>query len=898
MKKKYFSARLLLIALVFFPALTRAQITVVPGVTATVLANKLVGSGVVIIAPTLTCIANAYGTFAGPSTLSFDSGIVLTNGTANTSLPTYGCNSAAVNFASTANGTPGDPMLTALAGLPTFDACILEFDFRPIGDTIKFDYVFGSEEYTDYTCTMFNDVFGFFISGPGYGAPTNIALVPGTTIPVCINSVNCGPGAGFGSLSTCTAIGPGSPFCAYYVANLTLGGTTITYDGLTTTLTAIASVTPCDTYHLKIGVADASDDVFDSGVFLKAGSLNSNSLTFKSVGINPADTGFGAEYTVRGCDNGEFVFRNSGSLADSVTIHYIIGGTAVNGYDYSTIADSAIIAAHDSTDTIVIHGLTVPPAGPKTVELYILAPYTCGGAAVIIDSVELTIYDSFYVHINTADTAICIGQDAVINTSGDPSLVYLWSPAATLSGTTILSPTATPSVTTTYTVTAVFPGSGCAPSADHITITVIDPPSLNDGPAVQSICIGSPLQLGVTPSPAGTYDYSWSPATYLNNSTVANPIVTPAVLADAEYYVTVTTIIASCSTVDSFLLHVLPNDFSLFNPDTGICYPPGTYQARTAGDTEFTYAWTPVNGVSNPGIIDPTLSPPFTITYSLTASYPGCPNMVHTVTYSIEHPVVNILITDTTFCVGSPVTIPVITTPADSPYTLSWSPAINLSDSTLLEPTFFSTNPGTYQYFITITSSDNCTSTDSVLLHTSPPVTIEVTPGDVTIKYGASVQLNAIDISAVTAGPLIYSWAPDDGTLSNPNISDPIATPSVTTTYVVYGMNGYGCRDTVNETISVDATTNECMPTAFTPNNDGLNDVFKLCNMTYQKLVEFSIYNRWGQMVYHNTTDPAKGWDGTFNGVPQDMGVYNYVYIIGQPDGTDKVYKGAVTLIR
>ena len=893
MNKKSFYLTLLLFLLFQNLAVT-AQITVVPGATAAILANKLVGPGVIIISPTLTCAAVANGTFSGPSSLSFDSGIVLCNGTATDVA------NPATFFANTALATPGDPMLSALCGQPTNDACILEFDFRPIGDTVKFDYVFGSEEYTDFVCTEFNDVFGFFISGPGYGAPTNIALVPGTTIPVCINSVNCGVGVGGGTLSTCTAMGPGAPFCTYYVANLTLGGTTIAYDGLTTTLTAIAHVTPCDTYHLKMGVADAVDDVLDSGVFLKAGSLSSTSISIKSLGINPADTGFGAEYCVRGCTPGMFVFHNNGSLNDSVTIHFNIGGTGVNGIDYTTIADSAVIPAHDSTDTIFIRGLIIPPTGPKTVELFILAPYTCGGLPVVVDSVELTIYDSLFVHINTAaDTSICIGQDVLINTSGDPELQFLWSPAATLNSSTLLSPTATPVVTTTYTVTATYPGSGCAPSKGMITIHIISPPTLTIGPPVQSICMGSPLQLNVTASPVvpGAYSYSWTPTTYLNNSAIANPIVTPGVVADVEYYATVTTVIANCPATDSFLLHVLPNDFTIFNGDTGVCYPPGTYQVRASGDPEFSYIWSPINGVSNPNTLLPTLSPPGTGTYTVTGSYPGCPNMVHTITYSVENPNVNILTTDTTFCVGSTVKIPVVVTPADSPFVLNWSPAANLVDPSLLEPLFFSANPGSFKFYLTITSSLGCTSIDSVTLNTSPPVAMTLTPGDVTINYGEHVQLDAINLSAASSGPLLYYWTPDDGTLDNPNINNPIATPKATTAYTVIGMNQFGCRDTVSETISV-TYTNECMPSAFSPNNDGLNDEFRLCNVQFQKLVEFSIYNRWGQMVYHNTTDPKKGWDGTFNGSPAAMGVYNYMYILSEPDGTIKTYKGDVTLIR
>jgi gliding motility-associated-like protein len=887
MKKVYPFLSFFLACFLLCPFIAGAQITVIPGGTAAILANKLVGPGIIVLAPTLTCPAGANGTFSGPSSLSFDSGIVLTNGSS-----TAVANPASA-FASTGIGSPGDAQLSALSGHPTFDACVLEFDFRPIGDTVKFQYVFGSEEYTSFTCTVFNDVFGFFISGPGFGAPTNMALVPGTSIPVCVNSVNCMSSPPI----ACTSMGPGSPFCTYYVANGVLGGTTIVYDGLTTTLTALAHVTPCDTYHLKMGVADAVDDVLDSGVFLKAGSLTSTSIAITSLGINPTDTGFGAQYCVRGCNPGMFVFHNTGNLSDSLTIHYLIGGTAINGFDYVPIADSITIPAHDSTDTVFIRGLHVPPTGTKTVILYILGPYSCGGVPVIIDSVALTIYDSLFIHINTPDTAICIGQNVFINTIGDPALVLLWSPAGTLSSTTILSPIATPLVTTMYSLQGSFPGSGCPPSVAQITIQVVFPPTVTDGAPVQTICVGSPLQLGVIATPVGAYYYSWMPTTYLNNSTIANPIVTPGIQADVEYYATVTTVLANCSVTDSFLLHVLPNDFTLFNLDTGVCFPPSAYQARTDGDTEFAYRWTPVNGVSNPLIINPILTPPTTLTYTLTASYPGCPDMKHSVAYSIEDPRVNIIPADTTFCIGSTVLINAVTTPADSPYTLSWSPEEYLLDPKALQPSFFSVLPGSYLYTLTITSGLGCTSTDSVLLHTSPPVRMTLNPGAVTIQYGGQLQLSATNISAPQGGALLYYWMPDDGSLDNVNISNPVASPKATTTYMVVGMNTFGCRDTMSETLTIDYMK-ECMPSGFSPNNDGLNDVFRLCNLHGQRMIEFSVYNRWGQMVYHNGTDPKKGWDGTFNGIPQDIGAYNYLYLLEEPDGTSKTYKGEVTLIR
>ena len=756
--------------------------------------------------------------------------------------------------------------------------------------------MFGSEEYGSFTCSNFNDVFGFFISGPGYVVPKNIALIPGTAIPVCINSVNCGPTGG-NTPALCNAItGPGSPYCPYYVNNST--GVTINYYGMTTTLTAIAAVTPCDTYHLKIGVADASDDVLDSGVFIEAGSLTSTGIHVSPQGINPLDTGFTAQYCIRGCNPGKFTFKRTGNLADSLTIHYLIGGTAVNGFDYATIADSIIMMPTDSTYILYINGLVVPPAGPKTVELYILGPYSCGGVPIIIDSAALTIYDSFYVHINTSDTVICTGQDVFINTSGAPHLVYLWSPSGTLDNDTLLSPTASPTITTTYTVSAIFPGAGCHASHATITINVVVPPTLSVGPPIQKTCMNVPLQLGVSDLPTGiAYVYSWSPTTYLNNATIANPVVTPGVAGDFEYYVTSAppAPVVNCSSTDSFLLHVLPNDFTLFNQDTGVCFPPGTYQMRVDGDTEFTYHWSPAVGVSNMYITEPLISPPGTGKYFITASYPGCPDMVHSIAFSVEHPQVFIPLKDTTFCITLPISIPEIVTPADSPYTLKWTPGTNLSDSTIINPSFYSKVPGDYKYILTVTSGLGCWSADSVTYHSVAPIHISTSPDQVVIRYGDHIQLNAQNL---TGSPLTYVWLPDDGTLDNPNINNPVAAPQVTTTYVAIAQNEWGCRDSAEVTVNVDFNMSECIPSAFTPNGDGLNDVFRLCNMKYQRLIEFSVFNRWGQMVFHNTTDPKKGWDGTFNGTPQDIGVYNYLIILSRPDGTNITYKGEVTLIR
>lgn len=96
----------------------------------------------------------------------------------------------------------------------------------------------------------------------------------------------------------------------------------------------------------------------------------------------------------------------------------------------------------------------------------------------------------------------------------------------------------------------------------------------------------------------------------------------------------------------------------------------------------------------------------------------------------------------------------------------------------------------------------------------------------------------------------------------------------------------------------IDSVTQQLLiPNAFTPNHDGKNDEFKITNFSNQKLIEFKIFNRWGTILFQ-THDPQKGWDGTFKGKEQAVGVYGYVIRIAYPDNVVETYKGTVTLIR
>ncbi|MFN5620039.1 MAG: choice-of-anchor L domain-containing protein [Flavobacteriales bacterium] len=197
------------------------------------------------------------GTFtSNGSGLGIESGLILSTGQAIGAEGDYNLGSAAT---SVTNGIPNDIDIAGLVSGPSFDGSILEFDFIATGDSMDFVYVFGSEEYEEFVGSAFNDVFGFFVNGPGingsfWNGAVNIALIPGTTDPVAINTVN----ANYNS--------------AYFVVNT--GQIQAQYDAYTTPLHAcIGGLQIGEVYHIKLAIADVSDQILDSGVFLSGNSF-------------------------------------------------------------------------------------------------------------------------------------------------------------------------------------------------------------------------------------------------------------------------------------------------------------------------------------------------------------------------------------------------------------------------------------------------------------------------------------------------------------------------------------------------------------------------------------------------------------------------------------------------
>lgn len=352
----------------------------------TLILGRLLGPGIVAYNFTYTGNANALGFFKGTTNLGMDSGLVLTTGSVLQSSGTWpgGGNNSCNN--GTDNGEPGDADLAAASGFLTFNAAILEFDFIPTSDLVKFDFVFGSEEYDDFVGGTVNDAFGFFLSGVTVVMPShNIALIPGTNTPITINDVNNGS-AGCGSV----AGGPCSN-CAYYVNNF--GGTTIQYDAFTTVLTAFDTVLCGEVYHIKIAIADAGDGVYDSGVFLRALSFTGGTVSILPDTSTAAAPGSVNDSTyIEGCGEASFnIYRTANTTnAEAFSLNY--SGTATFGVDY--LAPTTVNFLPGDTlkkVTVQMLGDVVFPEPIEVIEIDVLSNSTCFIAE--FDTIKIYIKD-------------------------------------------------------------------------------------------------------------------------------------------------------------------------------------------------------------------------------------------------------------------------------------------------------------------------------------------------------------------------------------------------------------------------------------------------------------------------------------------------------------------------
>ena len=514
---------------IFLPQLSRAQLITNNSLNPQGLVqNILLGNGVTVSNVTYNGSPAAIAQFtAANTTLGINSGIVMTTGT---TLPN-GDGPQGPNDASGAgvdNNMGGFNLLSqAIQGTQTYNAAILEFDFIPYADTVRFKYVFGSDEYPEFAPpnnTTYNDVFGFFISGPGITGFQNIAKLPNGAV-VSINNVN-------------TITNP------FYFVNNGDGNTSpynqspqyIQYDGFTKVLEAISKVQCGQTYHLILAIADVGDGQWDSGIFLEANSLSTitpveiEHTLSQQVFANP-------DWMAEGCVTTTVTLTRQSNLNQNLTIPVQLSGTATNGLDYSGIPGSISFPPGQTTVSFNIQSLTdALVEGLETLTLTFPLTDPCGNVTPLV--LDLWIQDNQPMQVTLTSSSItCPGDPVTINSQisgGVQPYTYQWSTGQNTGSITFVPAT---SQTVWLAVSDACTG---IPAYDTILVTVpiLSPMTILTSPDITEICPYIPATLGVQVSGgSGQYTYLWTTNNVLS-STTDSLLVNPG--SSSMYLITAT----------------------------------------------------------------------------------------------------------------------------------------------------------------------------------------------------------------------------------------------------------------------------------------------------------------------------------------------------------------------
>lgn len=518
---KYFTV---IIFLLFGYSRLHAQLIVTTGTApAQLVQNVLLGVGATVSGVSYSGSPHSIGYFSGGNgtNLGLKSGIIMSTGYVDgyNSYPPIG-SPVTLNASQDIGGGSDYDLLQYSAGNACQDATVLQFDFVPLSDTIRFRYIFASEEYPRYVCSKYNDVFAFFISGPdpagGSYVKKNIALIPGTALPVSINSVNNGSVGASGELINCTSLA----YSYYFVDNNAQSGATIIFNGFTVVFTAWCVVKPCEKYHLKLAIADITDGIYDSAVFLEEGSFSAS-----GTAVIPTST----DYTiatdtssVEGCTDNILTFYRSGDLSVPLVIPIVVSGSAINGTDYVQLPDFVTFPAGQNTTTLIVDpiydGIT---EGVEQVIVTVPLNIPCSAyePKVIINIHDP---DSIALSLRNDTTVICpvtFNIDAGA-TGGDGPLSYIWSDGLG-TGSSI---TVTPFATTTYSVT-VTDACGIQQATDAFTVymPLYNPLQINTSPD-PVICEGDTVNISVSVNGGlGNYLYAWSDGSGTGNNISVSP---------------------------------------------------------------------------------------------------------------------------------------------------------------------------------------------------------------------------------------------------------------------------------------------------------------------------------------------------------------------------------------
>ncbi len=551
--------------------------------------DVLAGPGVQITNTKFNDNANYVGnrigkfTYAG-SQIDFSSGIVIgTGGVAKASGTAGGMigpnSSSGYSESGTGSTVSSDVQLKTLdvQNMGLNDIGRLEFDFVPVGNTVSFQFVFSSEEYNEYVCSPYYDVFGFFVSGPKPGGGNytnqNFALVPGTNTPITINTINNGSVGSSSFGGSCPSGGLGN---AQYFDGVP--GAHFQMDGATKSLTIEFNVICGETYHFKFAIADVGDAALDSWVFLKAGSFQSEAVQVSVATVSGDNT------IIEGCTDAEIIFTRPIEQSDTaMVVYYEVSGSAVEGVDYDPLPnpiafqpgeDSLILTLHpiqdgisEGTDSVIIKVFIVNQCGDTIVS---------EGTIYIIDSLDIT------TTVNNP-VVFCINDSVQLNVSaggGIEPYTYAWSNGSTNTTTNVPIGLSGPF---DYYVTATDACGFTQKDTAHITLNqTLKIDSLIVSPTYS--CLNTGYANGYASGFSGTPTYTWIGPGGTNSSTK-----NISDLGTGWYHFTVED--NMCSMTDSVFVDVIAAPIAVINPDKTNGCNPTTFILANESSNANAYRW-------------------------------------------------------------------------------------------------------------------------------------------------------------------------------------------------------------------------------------------------------------------------------------------------------------------
>ena len=658
--------------------------------------NTLIGPGVTVSNIIFNGSPSAIGSFTGTGTnLGIVNGIVMTTGTViNNGNGPHGPNNQG-NAGQQNNGAGSSLLSGIIGGGETFDAAILEFDFIPYSDTVRFKYVFGSDEYPEFAPpnnSGFNDVFGFFIAGPGITGLQNIARLPNNGSIVSINNVNAITNSSFFNFN---GDGTTSPYNSspYYIQ----------YDGFTDVLEAVSSVQCGQTYHLILAIADVGDGKWDSGIFLEANSLTSKTpvemdyTVSQSLFSNP-------DWIAEGCVTSTVTLSRQTNLTTPLTIPIQIAGTATTGLDFSGVPSSITFAPGQNSVNFTITSIYDNLLeGLETISLAFPLVDPCGNITPLI--LDLFIQDIPLLTVQiTSSTINCPGDNVVLSSNISGGLApysYLWS-----SGQQTPTINFIPIVSGSYSVQVSGTCSN-QPASNTIMVNVpiFQPLTITVNNDITEICPYIPALLNITPiGGSGSYSFEWLENNALISS-ISSVTVSPSV--STSYIANVTD---NCgSVVSETLLYTItsPPLVVTTSPSIEICPGDSAFITATAsgGYGNYYYLWPHNNTTINSIWVYPSATTNYVVNVSdecQTFSVNAIASVV------VIEPNANFEISSNTLMIGLPIAFQNTSTNASF---YSWDFGEG-STSNLVNPinTFFQYS----DYYVTLIATDNKGCKDSI----------------------------------------------------------------------------------------------------------------------------------------------------------------------------------------